>query len=654
MSKIGQHGSGGSRVVTGIQRCFGSDLAENIAQKVQTNDIGAVLELLSNCYNADACRVDIIMDPEGKHLIIRDDGAGMNKSKGLPSFYRLGDSMIKTEPISPLGRRRLGGHGTATLVLKRLAQSYVLRTQRNSLETRVLEKFTGPITVGKDLIVFEDECEAKAHGTTIQITNEKFKDPNWINTTQLINTIRMELPLLPDFKVYINNKEVTMRSFSSSTKFNIDTKGKHMGHVHGTIYLMGQKNPARGVNIYVYGRRYGDPLQFIDLPNFGMGLANRTVAIINADNLDKAILLDRGRLRDDHPGYIELKELMTSEFSNLRRYVDQNTFVDNIKKVKSGIEDHLVKIIRTFADAGIAPVNKDTRIKLCNLEQNILGTFDFHKNVILLKESSPYFTLTSITSRERYQQNVLMGVVDVLAMQIKADNTTESFLQAKSDILAKLQEKQLNFDKKRKKIHPNVVYSLPEFCNQANLGIGCARHLVSKGLLSITDEEGLLGSNMESFLSNNSGFIPLYEIIQKQISQVVSIFLEKYEVLFQNKGIQEAAKPFIINRSPSSPCYFIERAFTNEVVETLKGGELDQRRRDYKSRAIGTFERLKNQSFALPEIAKRSSGLTLKEVQNIADWAKQNDMNVRIRKGNLYNLGDFVSSYQQMRSQGNS
>lgn len=634
-----------SKVVTGIQRCFGSDLAENIAQKVQTNDIGAILELLSNSYNADAHRVDIIMNPGENHLIIRDDGIGMNQSKGLHDFYRLGDSMIKTEPISPLGRRRLGGHGTATLVLKRLAQSYVLKTQRDSLETRVLEKFTGPIAVGKDLIVFEDECGAKDHGTTIQITNERFRDPNWINTNQLVNTIKMELPLLPDFKVYINNKEVTMRSFSSSTKFNIDASGKHMGHVHGTIYLMGQKNTARGVNLYVHGRRYGDPLQFIDLPNFGMSIANRVVAIINADDLNQAILLDRGRLRDDHPGYIELKALMNSEFMKLRRYVDQNTHIDNIKKVKTGIEDYLAKIIKTFADAEISPINKKTHIRLCKLEKEILGTFDFHKNVILLNESSPYFTLTSITSREKYQQNVLMGVVDVLAMQVKADNTAKSFLKAKSEILAKLQEEQLNFDKKRKKIHPNVVYSLPEFCNQANIGIGCARHLVSKGLLSITDEEGLLGSNIESFLSNNSGFMPLYELIQKNISQVVSTFLDKYDTLFQNKGIQEAMKPFIINRGNTSPCYFIERAFTNEVVETLKGREFDQRRKDYEASAINAFERLKNQCFALPDIAKLSSGLTLKEVQSIADWAKQNNMNIRISKGNLYNFWDFVSSY---------
>ena len=34
---------------------------------------------------------------------------------------------------------------------------------------------------------------------------------------------------------------------------------------------------------------------------------------------------------------------MISEFTKLRRYVDQNTYTDNIKKIKTGIEDYLVK-----------------------------------------------------------------------------------------------------------------------------------------------------------------------------------------------------------------------------------------------------------------------------------------------------------------------
>src|SRR3989344_7695416 len=95
----------------------------------------------------------------------------------------------------------------------------------------------------------------------------------------------------------------------------------------------------------------------------------------------------------------------------------------------------------------------------------------------------------------------------------------DSFLKKKAEMLGKLQEKKLDFDKERKKVHSNKVYSLHEFGKYARLRPGTTKHLVKRNLLQTTGEGGVLGRNIELFLSRHQGLVPLHEFTQETFAQ---------------------------------------------------------------------------------------------------------------------------------------
>ncbi|MBD3164618.1 hypothetical protein GF323_05440 [Candidatus Woesearchaeota archaeon] len=646
------------RAVGGIKRYYGRDLAESTAQKVQSNDIGAVIEQISNSYNADATRVDIITIPEKGLFINSDDGVGMSKDNGLQDFYRLGDSIIKSKPYSPKGRRRLGGHGTATLVLKKLAESYEMKTKRDGLETVVMEKFEGDIQVGVELKVIEHDCDPEAHGTTIKMHNKRFQNPDWINLKKLAQTIRMELPLLPDFKVYINNEEVLPRRFDSKNKFKIEGIGNHMGNVNGWIYVMDRKVPdgERGINIYVHGRRYGDPLAFTDLAKFGMAIASKTVIVLHADELHKAILLDRGRLSDDHPGYKELQELVEHNLYSIKNYVEQNKKVNTIKEMRKRGLTAARKIVSELAALDTGAISRDVNISIDGVNESSTPALYLPKDrKIVLYERNPMLNVTSSTKPQDYCNRTQLAVEEAVALHLADTSTTRgseigNFFLERNKILEKLAAERLERESRSKPLHPQKVYTAAEFAAHCAYSLGGARYIMNNEGVNVPEDCNVVtGSEITSLQDAAIGMVPLYDLFNSYEGfEPIANYIEKYHEIFSQNSTENTLKPFIINMSKKdSPCYFVERAFLGEIAKALKSEEFDGRKRNAEPNSV--FLYMGMEFYSIEDIANLSSGMTLDEVRNIINDASQRDIEIATSKGNHYRLSDFVSASQKLR-----
>lgn len=117
-------GTGRFRPRTGLLRTIGSELI--------SSEVVAVIELVRNCYDADATVVDLVFsapeDPESATLSIRDNGHGMSKTVLLGPWLEpatdhksgRGKPGSTAGERSPRGRRRLGSKGVGRFATQRL------------------------------------------------------------------------------------------------------------------------------------------------------------------------------------------------------------------------------------------------------------------------------------------------------------------------------------------------------------------------------------------------------------------------------------------------------------------------------------------------------------------------------------------------------
>lgn len=133
-------GKGRIRPRARILRTIGADLI--------SSEVVAVIELVRNCYDADATLVRLIFDnpedPGEARLQIRDDGHGMTKETLLGPWLEPATDHKGGTPSSgsggersPGGRRRLGSKGVGRFASQRLGDHLTVRTRAMRSQTEL-------------------------------------------------------------------------------------------------------------------------------------------------------------------------------------------------------------------------------------------------------------------------------------------------------------------------------------------------------------------------------------------------------------------------------------------------------------------------------------------------------------------------------------
>lgn len=104
-------------------------LIKQLGEQLISDEMVAILELIKNSYDADATKVDVIVDTKveteyGKgKIIIKDNGNGMVPSIIKESFLKLSTGFKEVEKISPYFKRRVQGNkGIGRLSFQRLGK----------------------------------------------------------------------------------------------------------------------------------------------------------------------------------------------------------------------------------------------------------------------------------------------------------------------------------------------------------------------------------------------------------------------------------------------------------------------------------------------------------------------------------------------------
>ena len=154
---------------------FTSDAAliDRLGRELVGKQETALVELVKNCYDADATEVDVTFEQD--RLIIDDNGTGMDRGELISGFLRLASTLKITEPVSQrFDRQRAGRKGIGRFSTQRLGSRLVLRTwqeaNKNGLELTVnWSDFERGLALEK-IPVWLEEIEPRKPGTRIEVS----------------------------------------------------------------------------------------------------------------------------------------------------------------------------------------------------------------------------------------------------------------------------------------------------------------------------------------------------------------------------------------------------------------------------------------------------------------------------------------------------
>lgn len=205
-----------------------------IGEKLYTEAIELIRELVNNAYDADATRVDVLVAEN--EIVVRDNGSGMD-FEGLKQYFNIGSSFKQMASKSPrFGRARIGQFGIGKFASLAACERFEVFTQKTDFAAKVVfdKKEWGKTSDNWHLPMelMAPDLE-RGDGTTIILKNlvKKF------NPEDVENCLVSGTPLkVEHFQVFLNHHPVTPKSYEGHRIPILE--GTSFGPVHGEIILL--------------------------------------------------------------------------------------------------------------------------------------------------------------------------------------------------------------------------------------------------------------------------------------------------------------------------------------------------------------------------------------------------------------------------------
>jgi hypothetical protein len=246
---------------------------------------------------------------------------------------------------------------------------------------------------------------------------------------------------------------------------------------------------------------------------------------------------------------------------------------------------------------------------------------------------------------------MLCATIDTLAIaRARANGVTDSleaFMSERDKLWERLRKPAQQLITENR-LHPMVVYTMSELARASSGSLGGVRYEASAGLLDVDAEGGVTGKSFTNLENRTRGLVTLYDFLAERHGTSVQIFLERISGILNDVG--SAAEPFFRNYgSRSNQCYFVEGTALKGLDKLLKSDSLDLRRKGVN--LATPFQFFGNAFYSLPDLAKRSEGLSIRDVSGVVDYAKHHSLSIAQERseGVKFKYRDFVIALQQQR-----
>ena len=205
-----------------------------IGERLYSESIELIRELVNNAYDADATHVDIKVTEE--FIEVKDNGTGMDR-EGLKQYFNIGspEKILKTK--SPLfNRDRIGQFGIGKFASLSACECFEVYTQNGEFAAKVTfdkvewEKVTDQWNLPLQILSPNKERGDGTKVILLRLTRE-------FEPQEVIRKIIEGTPLkAPNFIVRLNGMRITPRSLSGHRIPFLE--GTEFGPIHGEIIIL--------------------------------------------------------------------------------------------------------------------------------------------------------------------------------------------------------------------------------------------------------------------------------------------------------------------------------------------------------------------------------------------------------------------------------
>lgn len=314
-----------------------------IGERLYTESIEFVREIVNNAYDADATLVEIVVTED--MIEIRDNGSGMDR-EGLKQYFNIGSQQKLYDAKSPVyNRDRIGQFGIGKFASLAACKKFEVITKKDNFVARVIfdkeqwEKAGDPWQLPLEILPADFR---KQNGTTVILMGlaRRF-DPKDIEA-KIIEGTPIKAPF---FRVRINNHTVTPRSLSGHRIPILE--GTSSGPVSGEIIILSETaSAATDLGIEVKVKQVTIKRELFGMETWGKGMA-RIRGELNADFLP--ITSDRTGFIKDSGEYKEFLQVMGKVIEGVKVALHKLTLKKEGKKVSRALKEALQRIYKALA-----------------------------------------------------------------------------------------------------------------------------------------------------------------------------------------------------------------------------------------------------------------------------------------------------------------
>ncbi len=329
-----------------------------IGERLYTESVELLRELVNNAYDADASEVKI--EISGGRVVVEDDGSGMDL-EGLRQYFNIGSTFKREHPKSPrFGRARIGEFGIGKFSVLSACERFEVFSRRGAFAgTIIFDKKDWNANAEEWQLPLrrEEAVVGQANGSRVVLEGLRKEFDLETVERRLIETLPLKAP---EFAVFLNGKKLVPRAVSGRKIPFLD--GTDYGVVHGEVVILPASRATHGeagILLRVKGvavRRFP----------FGMepDILQRVSGEVNADFLP--LTTDRNDVIRDSPEFAALGKVMERVMVRVRGELDsqydrkENTRIKRaLKEVSAKIEAALTRN-RDWCPPGLLPLGDGT------------------------------------------------------------------------------------------------------------------------------------------------------------------------------------------------------------------------------------------------------------------------------------------------------
>lgn len=330
-----------------------------IGEKLYSESIELIRELVNNAYDADATEVRVSVTPE--YIRVDDNGLGMNL-RGLEQYFNIGSPEKRLHPKSQkFSRQMIGQFGIGKFATLSACQRFEVLTQHSDFAAKVVfdkeewEKTGSEWHLPLETIPADS---SRGDGTTVILSKlTKSFDPQEVER-RLLEGVPIRAP---NFAVYLNGRRLVSQRLPGHRLPVLE--GTPYGIVHGEIVILPLSQSTTqnlGIECKVKGATIRREL-------FGMESWGKTVTRIrgeiSADFLP--ITTDRTGFITDSPEYQAFLEVMRKVTEDIKVALGTIASKKERKKIRKALREAMDRVRKAlaknpqFAPLGMLPLGEE-------------------------------------------------------------------------------------------------------------------------------------------------------------------------------------------------------------------------------------------------------------------------------------------------------